>query len=64
MDGKETTMYIRKVYGPKHFIVCTTADMIIQNKGEYQKIGMDYFLSKPITTLSLMDAIKECKKNG
>lgn len=56
MDGKVATRKIRKIPGPKSEIpiVACTADSSEKHMEEYQEIGMNSLLSKPIDKTELL----------
>ncbi|MDR3547416.1 MAG: response regulator [Candidatus Pacebacteria bacterium] len=58
MDGIEATIEIRKNGGPRPYIIALTAFASEAERSKCMEVGMDGFISKPLTKESLVDAFK------
>ena len=54
MDGFETIRHIRERFGKKHVVIAVTADALSSERERCLAAGMDEYLSKPVTALSVM----------
>jgi len=63
MDGIAATRKIRKIPGPKSEIpiVACTGDISGRHIREYEKIGMNSAMKKPIDKAELLEILKNCK---
>ncbi|MBL4802426.1 MAG: response regulator [Emcibacter sp.] len=61
MDGKVATRKIRKIPGPKSEIpiIACTADSDADHKKEYQEIGMNSLVKKPIDKTELLAVLND-----
>ncbi|MBL4894633.1 MAG: response regulator [Emcibacter sp.] len=61
MDGKAATRKIRKIPGPKSEIpiIACTADCSESHKKEYQEIGMNSLVKKPINKAELLKLLDD-----
>ena len=67
MDGVEATMAIRALDDPEKAavpIVAVTANAMAGDRERYLKSGMDAYISKPIESAGLVDAITRCVRPG
>ncbi len=59
MDGLELTRFIYDTYSDERpFIVGISGDVFKKSIETYRQVGMDYFISKPVTLASLQGAIE------
>jgi signal transduction histidine kinase/CheY-like chemotaxis protein len=64
MDGLETTKRIREQSSLKQpYIICLTANALIESKEQSLKIGMDEFLTKPYTLEQIKSVVNKYSEN-
>jgi CheY-like chemotaxis protein len=67
MDGLEATRRIRARWGSGDtgpWIIAMTANAMLEDRNECLAVGMDDFLSKPVSAKALAAAIVRVKRHG
>ena len=66
MDGVKATLLIHEELGEKRpYIIALTADVVVQARRRYLKLGFDDYVSKPINPQFLVEALEEaCRVVG
>jgi CheY-like chemotaxis protein len=59
MNGLEATRYIRKHHSKQPLIVAITANVMVENREECYKAGMDNYITKPIKLDAFLPILKE-----
>lgn len=59
MNGIDATQIIRKLSIAQPYIVAMTADVLLEDKDLCFQAGMNYYISKPINLIELLNVLKE-----